>query len=86
MKRLDHDTYVLSSGKEIYANNGIIGLAEFSPSTVDEYGDKRDPFYIAEGYDSGLGGIATFTAEELMEIGQFMVEQWKTYVDELRHL
>ena len=45
MKQLeDGDTYVLSTGRKIYANCGIIGL---SP-------DDLEDGYAHEGYDGGI--------------------------------
>lgn len=68
---LNGDTITFSTGKETYANCGIIGL---SPKLS-----------ISEGYDSGLWTreydeeFEEFTREELTEIADHMIERWQNF-------
>jgi len=65
MKWLGSDKYELNSGKEVYANNGIIGL----DPTLER---------ISEGYDGGVChiGSSAYTKEETLEIVDYMIELW----------
>lgn len=69
------DKYVLSSGREFYANLGILG--------IDPRGD------VSEGYDGGLypergGGADDFTPEERREIADFAIAAWEKFAAEGR--
>lgn len=71
MKRLDRDTYALSSGRRFGANIGSIGITS-----------EGGVFEITTGYDEGVDlepdpsiGIA-WTAAERVELAQFMIDQW----------
>jgi hypothetical protein len=85
VKRTGDDSYELSTGRQIDANNGLIGL-------------RRDPetnqFLLSEGYDSiALIGYAAdknepdvwdeWTAAELAELADFMIEEWQRFKNEL---
>lgn len=60
------DGFVLSSGRHIYANNGIIGLN----SNAETYG----------GYDGLLEDIFNpFTREERAELAEHMIRKWQAY-------
>jgi hypothetical protein len=84
MKRKDRDTYVLSTGREIRANHGLIGIAhvygEFSEDTFES-------FEISEGYSGHLDDVGEqgdgdgrarnpFTPAERVELAEFMIAQW----------
>jgi hypothetical protein len=84
MKRKDRDTYVLSTGREIRANHGLIGIAR---AYGDLSEDTFESFEISEGYNSHLdevgeqgggGGRAgsPFTPVERVELAEFMIAQW----------
>lgn len=61
------DSYELSSGKIVYANEGILGLA---PGSND----------LFEGYDGWLADRNDpLTAEEKVEIADFMIAMWQKY-------
>ena len=71
------DGFVLSTGREIYANNCVIGL---SPT---EIGSTH--LHINEGSDGGIYSDADkdwkdkkdlLTNDELMEIAEYMIQQW----------
>jgi len=75
MKRINEDSYLLSTGKEISPKCGIIGLKEVSG------------FGIFEGYDGQLNiedkeGLFQhdITKEEAKEIALYMVEMWKRFI------
>jgi hypothetical protein len=85
MKRKDRDTYVLSTGREIKAKHGIIGIAR-------AYGESPETFAsfeIAEGYNSHLdeigerdgtndgAGLKPFTPVERVELADFMIVHWQ---------
>lgn len=60
------DRYKLSSGKEFYANHGIIGIAP--------------DLEISEGYDGGLSW--QFTKEDKREIAEYMIKLWERFLHE----
>lgn len=66
MERIDQDHYRFKSGREVYSNNGIIGI---------------DPeLNTFEGYDGGLGAWGNeFTQEERQELALYMIELWTMY-------
>jgi hypothetical protein len=67
MKWTGRDDFVLEvSGREFYANNGIIGMA---PSAD----------YVSEGYDGGIGKAGDFTAEERAELADYMIARWQAF-------
>ena len=71
MKWKDVDTFVLeSSGREYSANEGIIGI---SPSADD----------VSEGYDGGIGRREDFTAEERIELANYMIGLWLLFGERL---
>lgn len=77
MKLKDRDTYELSTGREIYANCGIIGLAS----------DDDEPDTIYDGYDGSiyyhhqrLSGGNVLTDAERVEIAVFMIDLWRDYI------
>lgn len=84
MKRKDRDTYVLSTGREIKANHGLIGIARI-------YGDSPDEtfaaFELGKGYDGHLDEVSDrarttdrvqpFTPAERVELADFMIAQWQ---------
>lgn len=61
---LDEDTIKLATGRELYANRGIVG--------IDAEGNAF------EGYDSGLSD-APLTLDERREIAEMMIERWRKY-------
>ena len=73
--RLKHDGFVLDSGREVYANNGIVGM--------DPNGN------VFEGYDGVIEYIdpdeyaefnrPRFTPEERKELAGHMVALWKKW-------
>lgn len=61
------DTLILSSGRSVYANCGIVGI---SPDGV-----------VTEGYDGGLdpSGEGDFTEDERREIAAYMISRWREW-------
>jgi hypothetical protein len=86
MKRKDRDTYVLSTGRMVTANQGIIGIAR-------AYGESAEgtfeTFVVSEGYAGHLdalqdrtagidgAGREPFTPAERVELADFMIAQWQ---------
>lgn len=64
MLKIDGNTVTFSSGRKVYANNGIIGL---SP-------DLR----VSEGYDGGFD--EDLTLYERVELGKYMVDKWMQFM------
>lgn len=62
--------FILSTGKEIIANNSIIG--------IHKYGNE---FSITEGYD---GGMEELTRDESIELAEYMITQWQEYLASLK--
>ena len=68
MKEFDRDHsqgFVLSTGREFYANCGILGMDIFGSG-------------ITEGYDGGVDE-EEFTRKEKREIAKYMIRAWKMY-------
>lgn len=65
--RIEGDSIIFSSGKEMCANNGIVGIGR---------GDNS--FYISEGYDGDLD-IDKMTCEEKKELADYMIEMWTSF-------
>jgi hypothetical protein len=79
MRQKDRDTYVLSSGREFYANGGIIGL---SPK-------ERDVYHGYDGnvlYDNGAETSYTdqdsqpWTRDEKLELADYMIDLWSNWL------
>src|SRR5262245_41221920 len=91
MRRKDRDTYVLSTGREIKADRGIVGIARAYGETSD---GTFETFEITEGFGSHLNemrevdqarnqiGFRAMTPAERMELADFMAAQW---LDVKRH-
>jgi hypothetical protein len=85
MKRKDRDTYVLSTGREIKANHGLISIARAYGARSE---DTFASFEVAEGYNGHLNEVSEqgggadgrsrnpLTPAERMELAEFMVSQW----------
>ena len=58
--KVDGDDLIFSTGKTLYANQGIIGI---SPDGV-----------ISEGYDDGIED--NFTPKERRELADYMITLW----------
>ena len=64
------DTYTLSTGREFYANNGIVGLTgKISRSPI------CGPCGFAEGYD-GSELADDWTLTERQELADYMIALW----------
>mgnify|MGYP001607305997 CR=1 FL=1 len=68
MEQHGDDVLVLSSGKRIYANRGILGIRD---------GDNT----IYDGYDGEVwsGGDQCLTHAERAEIADYMIALWQRY-------
>lgn len=71
MKYIGHDKYLMESGREFYANNGLIGLC---PESLD-----KDDWIPSEGYDGHIFEAREFTKEERVEMADFMIKQWELW-------
>jgi hypothetical protein len=77
------DSLKLKSGREIYANHGIIGLAPDD----DEY------FDLTEGYDSQIstgdwddnGKYTQWPKEDIVEICDIMIERWTKFKEKVQN-
>jgi hypothetical protein len=87
MKRIDSETYRLSSGREFYANDGLISIAREADGT----------FSIREGYDGDINGMddagdwmddveikQIWSADERKELADFMIAQWTDFKESQR--
>jgi hypothetical protein len=67
---------ILSTGKKIYANHDIVGLAVHD-----------DKFYLTSGYDSylesDLDEYESFTRDEKIEIADYQIALWTRYKNQL---
>ena len=69
--KIEDDTVTFSSGRQAYANNGIIGL---SPRDGDVWS-------IRQGYDAGLWygelpDINDLTTDDICELADDMIALW----------
>ena len=69
--RVNGERFIFSTGKEVYANNGIIGLCEPGKWGWD----------VTEGYDGGID-MDDFTKEEKIELADYMLSLWQRFKDE----
>lgn len=69
---LRSDTYRLSTGREFYANCGLIGIGD------QESGYQSNVFEISEGYD-GHVDTDTWTMAEKVELADYMIAQWAKF-------
>jgi hypothetical protein len=91
MERLTDDRYRLSSGREFYANHGIIGLAHQDRGThypnLGGHGGYTAPwgepnvgvFELAEGFDGAILDANEWTPEERRELSDYMIELWTRF-------
>lgn len=84
MKRLARDHYELSTGRQFYANRGLIGLAQ---NGSDDEGATPSGFTVSYGYD-GYVDLDPFdederawTVDERRELAEFMIAQWRAFGD-----
>ena len=72
------DGYILSTGKYISANNGIIGLSE----------PDEDGWQVNEGYDGDISTYidkyskskgGTLNPKECEELADYMIDLWKRF-------
>ena len=71
------DGFILSTGKEIYANNEMLGLA------FNDDGDEFDGWHIGEGADGGIC-YEDLTAGEQHEIADFMIGLWGKFKRDIK--
>ena len=78
MERLDTKTYRLSTGREIRADQGIIGIAPRDRALYSGCdGMLRSSSASADPEDDD--GDGPMTAGERREIAEFMIEQWRAW-------
>lgn len=81
MKYIGKNKFILSSGKEIYANNGIIGISEDSLGIYHGY--DGDIFYPLEEWEKEEEKKPYLNTSELKEICLYMENLWKRFYVEL---
>lgn len=78
MERINRDTYVLSTGRKVYANQGLISIAN---QDGIPYGAANDgPFDLRQGYDGSLDDDEAWTVAEKIELAEFMIAQWRAFL------
>lgn len=73
------DKAIFTTGKEVYANCGTIGL---SPHGEGGDGDIIDDgWQVSEGYDGGFGGYCSegLTNQERVELADYMISLWEEF-------
>ena len=63
---IENDTVTFSTGRQVYANGGIIGLA---PNLE-----------VTEGYDGDIA-FEQFSSEECIELAEYMIGQWQRFLE-----
>ena len=74
MKQLSNNRYLLSTGKEIYAFNHVLGLC---PGGNNIYGGYDDEVYM-EWWNEDEDQLS-LTKEERIEIADYMILLWSSY-------
>ena len=69
MKLIEPDKYELSTGRQFYANRGILGLGTRPGS---------DDWSVFEGYDGGVD-VDGWNPAEYQELADHMIEQWRIF-------
>lgn len=67
------DGYVLSTGRSIYANNGILGMGP-DLDIFEGYDGAPDPESLYSGEDP-------WTPEERAEVANMMIDRWQRWSD-----
>lgn len=72
--KLERDSYILSTGRRISANRGILGITA----------SAHDAARLFEGYDgdvtpSGDSDDVPFSSDERHEIADFMIALWQAW-------
>ena len=62
---------IFSTGKYVYVNEGIVGLA--APGGTDHTGGG---WVVAQGYD---GGFDKLTKNEQIELADYMISLWQNF-------
>jgi len=71
------DSVVFSTGRKVYANNGIVGLC---PSDMEHVYEGYDGCIEWPDMDGGPGDHdAPLTRTEKLELASMMVEAWERY-------
>ena len=62
------DGFRLTTGKEFYANNGILGLSPMCPA-------------LFEGYDGTVDDGTVLTDAERHEVAEYMISVWRAWAE-----
>ncbi len=81
MKKSTDNSYILSTGKSVYASGGIIGLCPGDDAITDGYDGHITYNLMSVEYDDEA--TARYTKEEIIEIADFMIKGWKDYRDKV---
>lgn len=81
MKRISDESFMLSTGKVIHPNDGVIGLAEYK-GRYRLFGGFDDEFWLNQ--DTSHEKYADLTNAEAKEIAIFMVVQWTNFAATLK--
>jgi hypothetical protein len=65
MKRIDSDHYVLTTGREIFANCGFVGI--------------NARLELSHGYDGDIETFNPLTVAERYELAIYMIRLWLEY-------
>lgn len=72
--KVDEDNIILSTGKEFYANNGLIGIGR----------DEKGRIEISGGYDQMVDygdRPSIFSHQEKLEIFEYMIILWREWAN-----
>lgn len=69
------DGYKLSSGREIYANRGIIGISPINLKSDDGWDVRNLPY----GYDGDFS-VDGWTSDEREELAGYMISLWTQWL------
>jgi len=73
MKQIDRDNFELSTGRKIYANQGIFGLNNI----LDDIYNGYDGHLSIVSFDYEIeNDVVNYSAEEIAEICDYMIDLW----------
>ncbi len=80
------DGYRLSTGREFYANNGIVGIAHRTPTADEQAIGIHSYMVVYEGFDGEVDieprewdSYAGWTSAERAELADFMIALWTQF-------
>lgn len=79
------NAYILSTGKIVYSNKGLISLAPLNERKYELLFEGYDGIIFLKKYNSIIDDYEpTFTKEELIEIGEYQLKLWQDFIEDVK--